>query len=30
VGPALNRKGNSVAGVHLLERLSGEFDWSLF
>ncbi|CAG7651583.1 Glutaminase [Paenibacillus solanacearum] len=30
VGPALNDKGNSVAGVHLLEKLSGEFDWSLF
>ncbi|KIL34442.1 glutaminase [Cohnella kolymensis] len=30
VGPALNRKGNSVAGVHLLERLSSEFDWSIF
>ncbi|WP_458123251.1 glutaminase A [Paenibacillus sp. Z3-2] len=30
VGPALNRKGNSIAGVHLLERLSKEFDWSLF
>jgi glutaminase len=30
VGPALNRKGNSVAGVHLLERLSERFDWSLF
>jgi glutaminase len=30
VGPALNRKGNSVAGVHLLKRLSSEFDWSIF
>jgi glutaminase len=30
VGPALNRKGNSVAGVHLLETLSREFEWSLF
>lgn len=30
VGPALNDKGNSVAGVHLLETLSAEFDWSLF
>ncbi|MNW65839.1 Glutaminase [compost metagenome] len=30
VGPALNRKGNSLAGVHLLERLSKEFDWSFF
>ncbi|RCW41868.1 glutaminase A [Paenibacillus prosopidis] len=30
VGPALNRKGNSIAGVALLETLSNEFDWSLF
>lgn len=30
VGPALNRKGNSIAGVHLLETLSQQFDWSLF
>ncbi|MFF2155332.1 glutaminase A [Paenibacillus chitinolyticus] len=30
IGPALNRKGNSVAGVDLLEKLSGRFDWSLF
>ncbi|MDF2960747.1 MAG: glutaminase [Paenibacillus sp.] len=30
LGPALNRKGNSVAGVDLLERLSGEYHWSLF
>jgi glutaminase len=30
VGPALNKKGNSVAGVHLLETLSQKFDWSLF
>lgn len=30
VGPALNRKGNSIAGVHLLERLSKEFQWSMF
>lgn len=30
VGPALNRKGNSNAGVHLLETLSRECDWSLF
>ncbi|NRF90290.1 glutaminase A [Paenibacillus frigoriresistens] len=30
VGPALNRKGNSTAGVHLLGTLSQEFDWSLF
>lgn len=30
VGPSLNHRGNSIAGVHLLERLSKEFDWSLF
>lgn len=30
VGPALNPKGNSIAGVHLLETLSNELDWSLF
>ncbi|MFP4977446.1 glutaminase A [Paenibacillus sp. CN-4] len=30
VGPALNPKGNSIAGVRLLERLSREFGWSLF
>ncbi|WP_068785830.1 glutaminase A [Paenibacillus phocaensis] len=30
VGPALNRKGNSIAGVELIERLSQTFDWSLF
>lgn len=30
VGPALNKKGNSVAGVHLLEQLSAEFEWSIF
>ncbi|QJC52135.1 glutaminase A [Paenibacillus albicereus] len=30
VGPSLNRHGNSIAGVHLLETLSKEFDWSLF
>jgi glutaminase len=30
VGPALNNKGNSVAGVHLLEQLSEVFDWSIF
>ncbi|OAS16982.1 glutaminase A [Paenibacillus oryzisoli] len=30
VGPALNRKGNSTAGVHLLGILSQEFDWSMF
>ncbi|SFL42729.1 L-glutaminase [Paenibacillus sp. 1_12] len=30
VGPALNAKGNSTAGVHLLETLSTAFDWSMF
>lgn len=30
IGPALNPKGNSMAGVHLLETLSKELDWSLF
>lgn len=30
VGPALGRKGNSIAGVALLEAMSQEFDWSLF
>ncbi|WP_339204112.1 glutaminase A [Paenibacillus sp. FSL K6-3182] len=30
VGPSLNRKGNSIAGVALLESLSREFEWSLF
>ncbi|WP_270172400.1 glutaminase A [Paenibacillus sp. SYP-B4298] len=30
VGPALNSKGNSTAGVHLLEQLSRTFDWSIF
>ncbi|WP_172252641.1 glutaminase A [Saccharibacillus deserti] len=30
IGPALNAKGNSSAGVHLLERLSQRMDWSLF
>ncbi|EXX89156.1 glutaminase [Paenibacillus darwinianus] len=30
IGPALNRYGNSTAGVHLLETLSGALDWSLF
>lgn len=30
IGPALNSKGNSIAGVHLLETLSRELDWSLF
>lgn len=30
IGPSLNPKGNSIAGVHLLETLSRERDWSLF
>lgn len=30
IGPALGRQGNSTAGVHLLERMSTAFDWSLF
>lgn len=30
VGPALNNKGNSVSGLHLLEQLSEIFDWSIF
>lgn len=30
VGPALNPKGNSIAGVDLLERLSRRFGWSIF
>ncbi|MFC4776313.1 glutaminase A [Paenibacillus sp. GCM10023252] len=30
VGPALGSKGNSIAGVHLLETLSHHMDWSLF
>lgn len=30
VGPALNSKGNSTAGVHLLEQLSRTFEWSMF
>lgn len=30
VGPALNPKGNSIAGVALLQSISNEFDWSLF
>lgn len=28
--PALNSKGNSIAGVHLLETMSAELKWSLF
>ncbi|MEF3306344.1 glutaminase A [Paenibacillus sp. GYB003] len=30
IGPALNDKGNSTAGVHLLRLLSEQFDWSMF
>lgn len=30
VGPALNEKGNSIAGVHLLRILSERYDWSIF
>ncbi|MUT64396.1 glutaminase A [Paenibacillus sp. NEAU-GSW1] len=30
VGPALNAKGNSIAGVQLLETIAQELDWSLF
>ncbi|WP_159880995.1 glutaminase A [Paenibacillus puerhi] len=30
VGPALNDKGNSVAGVHLLQTMSAACDWSIF
>ncbi|MFK7691306.1 glutaminase A [Paenibacillus sp. HJGM_3] len=30
VGPALNGKGNSIAGVHLLKQLSERYDWSIF
>lgn len=30
VGPSLNAKGNSIAGVHLLETMSKEMNWSLF
>lgn len=30
IGPALGRKGNSTAGVHLLETMSAAFDWSMF
>ena len=29
-GPALDRKGNSVAGIHLLEQLSRELYLSIF
>ncbi len=30
IGPSLNSKGNSIAGVKLLELLSTQFGWSLF
>ncbi|MBD8497157.1 glutaminase A [Paenibacillus arenosi] len=30
IGPALNSKGNSVAGVQLLRSLSKDWDWSIF
>ncbi|MNG38971.1 Glutaminase [compost metagenome] len=30
VGPALNSRGNSVAGLRLLETMSIENDWSMF
>lgn len=30
LGPALNDKGNSYAGVHLLHTISREMDWSIF
>lgn len=30
VGPSLNEKGNSVAGVHLLSVLSERYEWSIF
>ncbi|MDF2662828.1 MAG: glutaminase [Paenibacillus sp.] len=30
IGPALNDKGNSTAGVHLLRLLSERYDWSMF
>ncbi|MCR8845546.1 glutaminase A [Paenibacillus sp. SC116] len=30
IGPALNSKGNSVAGVQLLRHLSKDWDWSIF
>ncbi|REE86154.1 L-glutaminase [Paenibacillus taihuensis] len=30
VGPALGSKGNSTAGVHLLETMSKELDWRIF
>lgn len=30
IGPSLNAKGNSIAGVHMLETISKELDWSIF
>lgn len=30
IGPALNDKGNSTAGVQLLRKLSEQYDWSIF
>lgn len=30
VGPSLNEKGNSIAGVHLLQILSERYNWSIF
>ncbi|URN94689.1 MAG: glutaminase A [Candidatus Pristimantibacillus lignocellulolyticus] len=30
IGPALNNKGNSIAGVDLLEKLSSHYDLSMF
>lgn len=30
IGPALDDKGNSIAGIHVLEDLSREFDLSIF
>ncbi|WP_263866872.1 glutaminase A [Paenibacillus rhizovicinus] len=30
IGPALGPKGNSTAGVHLLETMSASLDWSVF
>ncbi|WP_426448862.1 glutaminase A [Paenibacillus sp. S-38] len=30
IGPALNHKGNSTAGVHLLQTMSEAMEWSIF
>ena len=30
LGPSLNAKGNSIAGVHLLKMISKERNWSIF